>query len=87
PRRATGPPPNAAHLEFIRQTRLERMSNRAVPRYANLRDIQAELREVRACMRARHWECLDVSYKATEEIADRIVEMLPRRRGRKPSQI
>ncbi|TWU20965.1 putative pyruvate, phosphate dikinase regulatory protein [Novipirellula galeiformis] len=86
-RRVIGLTMNAAHLEYIRQNRLDRMSNRPVPHYANLRDIQAELREIRSVMLEHHWECLDVSYKATEEVADRVVEMLPRRRGRKPSQL
>ena len=74
---------NAAHLESIRQTRLDRISHRHVAHYANLRDIQAELRAIRELMAANQWECIDVSYKATEEVADQVIEMLPRRRRSK----
>lgn len=74
---------NAAHLESIRQTRLDRISHRHVAHYADLRDIQAELREIRELMTRQHWECIDVSYKATEEVADQIIEMLPSRRKSK----
>ena len=83
PRRVIGLTMNAAHLEFIRQHRLDRISNRPVAHYADLRDIQTELREIRELMSKHHWECLDVSYKATEEVADRVVELLPRGRTRK----
>tara|TARA_R110002049_G_scaffold4601_4_gene31871 strand:- start:105878 stop:106711 length:834 start_codon:yes stop_codon:yes gene_type:complete len=82
PRRVIGLTMNAAHLEYIRQHRLDRISKLPVARYANLRDIQSELRQIRERMAKHHWECIDVSYKATEEVADRIVEMLPRRRAR-----
>ena len=71
---------NAAHLESIRQTRLDRISNRPVAHYADLRDIQAELREIRELMCSNGWACIDVSYKATEEVADQIIGMLPSRR-------
>ena len=79
-KRVIGLTMNAAHLESIRQTRLDRISNRPVAHYANLRDIQAELREIRELMCRNGWECIDVSYKATEEVADQIIEMLPSRR-------
>ncbi len=80
PKRVIGLTMNAAHLESIRQTRLERISTRPVARYAELRDIRAELREIHQIMSHNQWECIDVSYKATEEVADQIVAMLPRRR-------
>jgi regulator of PEP synthase PpsR (kinase-PPPase family) len=84
PQRVIGLTMNAAHLESIRQTRLDRISDRPVAHYANLRDIQAELRETRELMAERNWVCIDVSYKATEEVADQIIEMLPsRQRTRK----
>ncbi len=79
PRRVIGLTMNASHLEFIRQHRLERISNRPVAHYADLRDIQAEIREIRELMSKHDWECIDVSYKATEEVADRVIEMLPKR--------
>ena len=80
PRRVIGLTMNAAHLESIRQTRLDRISTRPVARYAELRDIQAELGEIQQIMSRNEWECIDVSYKATEEVADQVIEMLPRKR-------
>lgn len=81
-RRVVGLTMSAAHLESIRQTRLDRISHRPVASYADLRDIRAELRAIRDLMNEMQWSCIDVSYKATEEVADQIVEMMPRRRSR-----
>ncbi len=80
PQRVIGLTMNAVHLEAIRQTRLDRISSRPIAHYANLRDIRAELREIRQVMTSNEWECIDVSYKATEEVAEQIIEMLPKRR-------
>lgn len=85
-KRVIGLTMNAAHLESIRQTRLDRISNRPVAHYADLRDIRAELREIRELMSQNGWECIDVSYKATEEVADQIIEMLPSRRKSRATQ-
>ncbi len=78
PKRVIGLTMNAAHLESIRQTRLDRISHRPVASYADLPDIRAELREIRELMDANEWEVIDVSYKATEEIADQIIDILPK---------
>ena len=83
PRKVIGLTMNAAHLEFIRQHRLDRIVGGQLPHYADRRDIQMELREIRELMSKHHWECIDVSYKATEEVADCVLEMLPQRRGRR----
>ncbi len=79
-KRVIGLTMSAAHLESIRQSRVERMGVGTVDKYASLRDIQSELRAIREVMSAHDWQCVDVSYKATEEVAEQIVEMLPRRR-------
>ena len=81
-RRVIGLTMNAAHLESIRQTRVERLSDRHVARYADLTDIRDELRSIRAIIEEREWECIDVSYMATEEVADQIVDLMPRKRPR-----
>lgn len=85
PRRVIGLTMSAAHLEAIRRSRLPYISDRPVPRYADRQDIQTELREIRHLMASHHWECIDVSYMATEEVAVRIIEMLPRRRRSRPA--
>ncbi|TWU42491.1 pyruvate, phosphate dikinase/phosphoenolpyruvate synthase regulator [Novipirellula artificiosorum] len=83
PRRVVGLTMSASRLEAVRLTRMERMSHRSVPKYASLRDIQGELRQIRELIQGNGWECIDVSYKATEEVADLVAELLPRRRPRK----
>lgn len=77
---------SAAHLESIRQTRLDRITHRPVADYADLREIRGELRTIRELMDEMHWQCIDVSYKATEEVADQIIELMPRRRARSRSR-
>lgn len=82
PRRVIGLTMNAARLESIRKTRIERISHLPVSQYAELKEIRDELRWVRTVMAENHWECLDVSYKATEEVAGLIIERLPPPRHR-----
>jgi regulator of PEP synthase PpsR (kinase-PPPase family) len=79
PQRVIGLTMNAAHLETIRQSRLERMSRIPVPNYADLPGIRAELRAIRELMSRNGWECIDVSYKATEEVAEQVIELMPER--------
>jgi regulator of PEP synthase PpsR (kinase-PPPase family) len=82
PSRVVGLTMSAAHLESIRQTRLDRISHLPIAAYAELKEIRAELRTLRELMAERKWRCIDVSYRATEEVADQIVEMMPKRRTR-----
>lgn len=82
PKRVIGLTMSAAHLESIRQTRLDRITHRPVASYADLRDIRSELRSIRELMSRMQWHCIDVSYKATEEVADQIIELMPKRRPR-----
>ena len=82
PKRVIGLTMSAAHLESIRQTRLDRITHRPVANYADLREIRAELRSIHDLMNRRQWQCIDVSYRATEEVADQVIELMPRRRPR-----
>ncbi len=82
PSRVVGLTMNAAHLESIRQTRVDRISHLPIAAYAELKEIRAELRAVRELMAERSWRCIDVSYRATEEVADQIIEMMPKKRPR-----
>lgn len=88
PRRVIGLTMNAKRLETIRQARLQRISKLPVGEYGELQEIRNELKWVRNVMAEHKWECLDVSYKATEEVAGQIIEMLPppRRRGKTPKK-
>ncbi len=69
---------NAARLCKIRQTRLERITDQLVNGYADAREVAAELRYAAELMRRHKWPCIDVSYKATEEVASEIIELLSR---------
>lgn len=78
PARAIGLTMNATHLVSLRRTRLDLSSHRRVDRYAELEHVVAELREIRSVMTQHRWQCIDVSYKATEEVTDQIIEMIGR---------
>ncbi len=71
---------NASRLSAIRQTRLDRITTRPVDNYAEVREINAELRSAADIMRCHGWRSIDVSYRATEEVASEVIEMLPKRR-------
>lgn len=77
PLRVIGLTMNVARLSAIRQTRLERISHRPVNGYAEKRDAADELRRAAEMMDRCGWRQIDVSYKATEEVAGEIIEMLP----------
>ena len=65
---------NAAHLSAIRQARLQRLTAREVPQYADIRELNRELREADELFKHHGWKRIDVSYRATEEVASRILE-------------
>ncbi len=71
---------NAAHLASIRQTRLDRIAaNHDVPGYASIRDLTHQIRQAERLFAAQAWTTLDVSYKATEEVAAEILHILHHR--------
>jgi regulator of PEP synthase PpsR (kinase-PPPase family) len=82
PDRVIGLTMNTAHLASLRRTRLDLASHRKVDGYADAESIQAELRQNRALMSKHGWTCIDVSYQATEEVADQIIELIETRSGR-----
>ena len=84
PQRVVGLVMNASRLSAIRRTRLDRISSRPVEGYADRCDIARELRHATNIIQRHGWQWIDVSYKATEEVASEIIEILPDRdrRGR-----
>jgi regulator of PEP synthase PpsR (kinase-PPPase family) len=86
PQRVIGLTMNAARLSAIRQARLDRISKRPVHGYAEQGDVVAELRHVASIITRHGWRRIDVSYKATEEVASEIIEMLPKRKRRRRAQ-
>jgi regulator of PEP synthase PpsR (kinase-PPPase family) len=78
PRRVIGITMNLARLRSVRQTRLEHLSKqRPIGGYAEQQDIAAEVRYAAEIMSRHKWRYVDVSYKATEEVASEIIQMLP----------
>jgi regulator of PEP synthase PpsR (kinase-PPPase family) len=80
PGRVIGLTMNASRLCAVRQARLDRITRQPVPRYAEHREVTAELRHAAEAMQQHGWRCIDVSYKSTEDVASEIIEML---RGKK----
>jgi regulator of PEP synthase PpsR (kinase-PPPase family) len=81
-RRVIGFTMNASHLAAVRSARIARITSKSVPAYASVAEIARELSEVREIMRMHHWQILDVSYLATEEVVSQVLGMIPRRRRR-----
>ncbi len=71
--RVVGLTMNPARLAAIRQQRLQRLTRREVPDYADVRAVAREIRDAEREYAKRGWRCIDVSYKATEEVAGEII--------------
>ena len=80
PDRVIGLMLNAAHLASLRRTRMNEMSHRGIANYADPASINAELLEIRKLISRQGWTCIDVSYKATEELTEQIIKMIPGRK-------
>lgn len=81
PRKVFGLTMNAAHLSQVRQVRLNRIAGKhEVPGYADKRELNREIRAIDAMIARNNWTRIDVSYKATEEVASEIIDQLNRLR-------
>jgi regulator of PEP synthase PpsR (kinase-PPPase family) len=67
---------NAQRLQAVRSARVERMAMGAVENYVNIQDIAEELRYAHHVMSEHGWRSIDVSYKAVEEIAKEVTQMI-----------
>jgi hypothetical protein len=83
PERVIGLRINALRLRRVRAARVETMGHGAMDRYLDTREIQRELSAANLLMARHGWRTIDVSYKAVEEIAKRVVALrnLPVRVG------
>jgi regulator of PEP synthase PpsR (kinase-PPPase family) len=80
PQRVIGLKMNAARLCSIRQARLDRIAGETeVASYAEKREIASEINDALKMFNKNGWRTVDVSYKATEEVASEIISMLPGR--------
>lgn len=81
PRKVFGLTMNAAHLSKLRQVRLNRIAGKhEVPGYADRRELNREIQAIDAMIARNNWTRIDVSYKATEEVASEIIDQLTRLR-------
>ncbi len=79
-RRIIGLTVNPERLRTVRQTRLRGWGMNPYDTYADPAQIAHELRSANALMAKHGWQCIDVSYKAIEEIAAEVLRIL-RERG------
>ncbi|MFT5527568.1 MAG: regulator of PEP synthase PpsR (kinase-PPPase family) [Pirellulaceae bacterium] len=76
PNKVIGLTMNSARLCSVRERRLDRITDRHVNGYADTRQVATDLNHSLRLMRKYGWRYIDVSYKATEEVASEIIEML-----------
>lgn len=68
---------NASRLRSVRKARLERIAaSEDMPSYTEIRVLNREIREVDSIIAQHGWTRIDVSYKATEEVASEIIDSL-----------
>lgn len=76
PTRVIGLTMNVHRLQAIRSARLGKMRYGSVNKYVDVDELQQELRYATELMHRNHWNCIDVSYLAVEEIATRVLETI-----------
>jgi len=76
PRRVIGLTANPYRLRSVRQARMRSWGANVDERYTHPAQISHELRAARAQMTKYGWRCIDVSYKAIEEIAREVLQLL-----------
>ena len=76
PRRVIGVTANPHRLQNVRQARLHGWSMDLDGEYADSIQIAIELRAANQQMVKHGWRCIDVSYKAIEEIAREVTQLL-----------
>jgi regulator of PEP synthase PpsR (kinase-PPPase family) len=75
PRKVIALTMNPRRLQMIREIRAEPWAG-AQDYYADRRIVIREVKHVEAIAKRRHWHCIDVSYKAVEEVCDDIVNLI-----------
>ena len=72
PHKVIGLTMNAHRLKSVRTARSRTVGRN--PKYADLEAIASELRFAHDLMLKHRWRCIDVSYKAVEEVAKEVIE-------------
>ena len=76
PRRVIGLTVNPERLRSVRETRLKGWGMSPYDDYADRAQIARELRAANELFAKCGWRCIDVSYKAVEEVATEVVQLL-----------
>jgi regulator of PEP synthase PpsR (kinase-PPPase family) len=76
PQRVIGLTTNPYRLQSVREARLHGWGDETAHEYAERRAIAAELRAANEQMAKHGWRCIDTSYKAVEEIAREVIQLL-----------
>jgi regulator of PEP synthase PpsR (kinase-PPPase family) len=76
PRRIIGLQANPSRLLSVRRARLRGWGMNLTEDYADRIHVAKELRAGRELMEKNHWHCIDVSYKAVEEVAKEVIQRL-----------
>jgi regulator of PEP synthase PpsR (kinase-PPPase family) len=76
PRRVIGLTSNPYRLQSVRESRLQTWGGDVAFDYAEKRQIATELRWANEVMTRYGWRCIDTSYKAIEEIAREVIQLL-----------
>jgi regulator of PEP synthase PpsR (kinase-PPPase family) len=76
PQKVIGLTSSVYRLQTVRQSRIESMRMGAVDAYVDPREIAKELRYATALMDKYGWRCVDVSFKAVEEVAKEVLRLI-----------
>ncbi|HEB61340.1 MAG TPA: kinase/pyrophosphorylase [Phycisphaeraceae bacterium] len=76
PKRVIGLTMNVHRLQAIRQARVQSLGAVSLDQYDDRREVARELRAGNAIMAKYNWHSIDVSFKATEEVAREVVMRL-----------
>jgi regulator of PEP synthase PpsR (kinase-PPPase family) len=76
PRRVIGLTMNPHRLRAVRESRLRQWGMHLHEEYGTREQIARELRSANQLMKKHDWRCIDASYKAVEEIAREVRQLL-----------
>lgn len=78
PKNVIGLTATVHRLQTVRQARISSMRMGMVDSYVEVREIAKELRNANDLMKKYGWRCVDVSYKAVEEVAKEVLQLIGR---------
>jgi regulator of PEP synthase PpsR (kinase-PPPase family) len=83
PKKVIGLTINPQRLQMVRQARLANIGVRESAEYADAEAILSELRMTQILMSQHHWRRIDVSFKAIEEVAREVMQVMAENKVRR----